>query len=165
MDLFICQESKRSPLPEHRGSGFLTAPRIFQIAFRPRSLFLFVFLPFSLSSALLLPGNFFSSSAISLMNTPEKGRTTCAFWSAVGAVGAARGSSTLSKDRSSETLAFKPQKCWQVSVGLTYANPDFAEALTEAIWGDFQQGGKRHILDEKAQPCQKSWSFCRVRGQ
>lgn len=86
-------------------------------------------------------------------------------WSAAGAMGAARSSSTLSKDGSSETLSLKTQKYWQVSGGLTYANSDFAKALTEAIWGDFPQGGKMHIVDERTQPLQRSWFFCRVRGQ
>lgn len=59
VDFFICKESKRSPLPEHRGCSFLTAPGIFQIALQPRPLFLFGFLPFSLFPALLLPRNLF----------------------------------------------------------------------------------------------------------
>lgn len=80
------------------------------------------------------------------MKTPEKETSTCAQWEQHEA------QALLVKTGLQKLLAFTSQKCWQVSVGLTCSNAEFAKALTEAFGAIFNRVGKDTFLMKKLCP-------------
>lgn len=59
----------------------------------------------------------------------------------------------------SETLPLKPQQLWQVSIGCSYANPDFAKSLMKLYRVSFTWGAKGTFLMRKLGPAKFCGSF------